>query len=76
MKRYIRTALRYGAALVLAITILAPMLWLFLMSVSSSADLARVPLEWIPRQWDFSRYGRLLSLEPGTTGRTVFACPG
>ncbi|WJY14798.1 carbohydrate ABC transporter permease [Pectobacteriaceae bacterium CE90] len=69
MKRNIWTILRYGAALVLAVTILAPMLWLFLMSVSSSTDLARVPLEWVPRQWDFSRYGRLLSLEPGQPGK-------
>ena len=68
MKRNIRIMLRYGAALILAISIVAPLLWLFLMSVSSSADLARVPLEWLPRHWDFSRYGRLLSLAPGQPG--------
>ncbi|VFT72361.1 sugar ABC transporter permease [Klebsiella aerogenes] len=44
------------------------MLWLFLMSVSTTADLTRVPLEWLPRQWDFSRYGHLLSLAPGEPG--------
>lgn len=68
MKRHLRIILRYIAALVLAITILAPLLWLFLMSVSSSEDLARIPLEWLPRQWDFSRYARLLSLAPGQPG--------
>lgn len=68
MKRKIRHALRYLAALVVAISILAPMVWLFLMSVSSTADLTRVPLEWLPRHWDFSRYARLVSLEPGQPG--------
>ncbi|ANS42808.1 carbohydrate ABC transporter permease [Serratia inhibens] len=68
MKRKIRLILRYGAALLLALSILAPMLWLFLMSVSSSADLTRIPLEWLPRRWDFSRYGSLLSLQAGQPG--------
>ncbi|CAI0863243.1 carbohydrate ABC transporter permease [Serratia quinivorans] len=71
MKRKIRLVLRYGAALLLAVSILVPILWLFLMSVSSSADLTRVPLEWLPRHWDFSRYGSLLSLQPGQPG-TLF----
>ena len=68
MKRNLRTVLRYAAALLVALSILGPMLWLFLMSVSSTSDLTRVPLEWLPRQWDFSRYGRLLSLTPGEPG--------
>ncbi|WP_312243145.1 carbohydrate ABC transporter permease [Pantoea sp.] len=68
MKRKIRLILRYLAALLVAISILAPMVWLFLMSVSSTADLTRVPLEWLPRQWDFSRYLRLVSLAPGQPG--------
>lgn len=68
MKRKIRTFLRYAAALLVAFSILAPMLWLFLMSVSSNADLMRIPLEWIPAQWDFSRYVSLLSLSPGQPG--------
>ncbi|MEN3754583.1 carbohydrate ABC transporter permease [Mangrovibacter yixingensis] len=68
MKRKIRTILRYLAALVVALSILGPMAWLFLMSVSSTADLTRIPLEWLPRQWDFSRYASLVSLEPGKPG--------
>ena len=68
MKRKGYIVLRYLAALAVAISILAPMLWLFLMSVSTTADLTRVPLEWLPRQWDFSRYGHLLSLAPGEPG--------
>lgn len=68
MKKQTRIVLRYLAALVLAVTILAPMLWLFLMSVSSGSDLARVPLKWIPDRWDFSRYFSLLTLEAGQPG--------
>lgn len=49
MKRKGYIVLRYLAALAVAISILAPMLWLFLMSVSTTADLTRVPLEWLPR---------------------------
>ena len=63
-----RLFLRYFAALLVAVSIIAPMLWLFLMSVSSSTDLARVPLRWIPMQWDFSRYLHLLTLEAGQPG--------
>lgn len=68
MKRKIRLIPRYLAALLVALSILAPMIWLFLMSVSSTADLTRIPLEWFPRQWDFSRYVRLVSLAPGQPG--------
>lgn len=68
MKTKLRQGLRYGAALLVPLSILAPMGWLFLMSVSSASDLSRVPLEWLPRQWDFSRYQGLISLAPGQPG--------
>lgn len=68
MKRKIRAVLRYAAAMLVALSILAPMVWLFLMSVSSTADLTRLPLEWLPRHWDFSRYARLVSLAPDQPG--------
>jgi multiple sugar transport system permease protein len=71
MKAKLRSTAKYAAALLVAISVLAPMGWLFLMSVSATSDLTRVPLEWLPRQWDFSRYGRLISLEPGQPG-TLF----
>lgn len=68
MKRKSRRILCYAAALLVAASILGPMLWLFLMSVSANSDLTRIPLEWLPRQWDFSRYARLMSLAPGEPG--------
>jgi len=68
MKRKLRRVLLYAAALLLAASSLGPMLGLFLMSVSANSDLTRIPLEWLPRQWDFSRYRALLSLTPGQPG--------
>ena len=52
----------YGVAGVLAILLLAPFLWLLLMSVSSTKDLTTIPLNWIPEQFDFSRYVQLLTV--------------
>jgi multiple sugar transport system permease protein len=68
MKQKVRLIMRYFAALILAISILAPLLWMFLMSVSSAEDLTRIPLEWLPRHWDFSRYASLLTLQTGQPG--------
>ncbi len=45
----------YSAVAVLVVITLAPLLWLFIMSVSSAKDLTTVPLHWLPDQWDFSR---------------------
>ena len=36
----------YGAAALLSLVILAPMIWLFMMSISSAADLSARPLNW------------------------------
>ncbi|CAG9295393.1 carbohydrate ABC transporter permease [Celerinatantimonas diazotrophica] len=58
----------YLAALLVAISILAPLLWLFLMSVSSAKDLTQIPLHWFPKHWDFSRYKVLLTLAPNSPG--------
>ena len=51
----------HAAALLLAAVILAPILWLFVMSISPAADLAAKPLRWWPETMDFSRYAALLS---------------
>lgn len=50
-----------SAGLILLVT-LAPIAWLVLMSVSSSQDLITVPLPWIPKHWDFSKYAQLLDM--------------
>ncbi|EIE50842.1 sugar ABC transporter permease [Salipiger aestuarii] len=53
------------AALGVALTVLAPLGWLFVMSVSSPADLSAKPLHWWPDSIDLSRYRQLLTPETG-----------
>lgn len=60
----------HAAALLLAAVILAPILWLFIMSISPAADLVARPLRWWPSTMDFSRYATLLSTIPNSTGAT------
>ncbi|NRA22816.1 MAG: carbohydrate ABC transporter permease, partial [Oceanospirillaceae bacterium] len=44
--------LLYLTVTVLCFFVLAPVVWLLLMSLSSPTDLTNVPLKWIPSQWD------------------------
>jgi multiple sugar transport system permease protein len=71
--RAIRSWLVHAAALLLAVLILAPVIWMGLMSVSSTNDLTTVPLRWIPADWDFSRYVKLLTIAENTTGAAFTA---
>lgn len=56
------TVALYLAVLLLALVILAPIAWLVIMSIAQPNDLVALPLRWIPRHPDFSRYARLLGL--------------
>ena len=62
------TILVYAAAAVFVASILAPVAWVVIMSISDANDLTTIPLRWIPEQPDFSRYARLFSLEEGSAG--------
>ena len=75
MERRSRLAsiLVYGAAALLSLVILAPMIWLFLMSISSSADLSARPLNWWPEVIDLSRYRLLLSTAANSAGAAFLA---
>lgn len=64
------SAAAHAALLLVALVVLAPLLWLVLMSISSTNDLTTLPLRWIPHRLDLSRYGRLLSLAPNSQGET------
>jgi multiple sugar transport system permease protein len=64
----IPTVLTYAAVVVLVVTTLVPLIWLFIMSISSTPELTAVPLRWIPSHADFSRYGRLLSVAAHSAG--------
>lgn len=67
------TLFLYVAALLLTALLLIPILWLFVMSVSSAADLAAKPLHWWPADIDFSRYRTLLTWAPNTMGQAFLA---
>jgi multiple sugar transport system permease protein len=58
----------YASALLLTAVILAPLVWLFVMSISPAADLAAKPLRWWPQAVDLSRYGVLLSRLENSAG--------
>lgn len=67
------SVLIHAAALLLAAVILAPVVWLFLMSISSAADLSARPLNWWPTTVDLSRYAHLLSLVENSAGAAFLA---
>lgn len=67
------TVFIYASALLLAIVILAPVLWLFVMSISPAADLSAKPLRWWPQEIDFSRYAMLLSTVENSAGAAFVA---
>nr|WP_316657103.1 carbohydrate ABC transporter permease [uncultured Gellertiella sp.] len=58
----------HAMALLLALVILGPVLWLFVMSISSTGDLIAKPLHWWPDVVDFSRYAVLLSQVENSAG--------
>lgn len=63
----------HACALLLAVIILAPVVWLFIMSISPAADLTAKPLVWWPQTVDFSRYGILLSSVENSAGAAFVA---
>ena len=63
----------YVCALLLAAVILAPLVWLFVMSISPAADLSAKPLRWWPQTADFSRYQLLLSTAANSAGAAFTA---
>jgi multiple sugar transport system permease protein len=67
-RRLIPSLLIYAAVVALVITTLAPIFWLFVMSISSTEDLTTLPLRWLPSHADFSNYVRLMSLAPHSIG--------
>lgn len=63
----------HATALLLALVILAPVLWLFVMSISSTADLIAKPLHWWPDVVDLTRYQQLLSQVENSAGAAFVA---
>ena len=63
----LQSVLIYAAAVLLAVVTLAPLAWLFIMSIMEPKELLAIPLQWLPAHPDFSRYARLL----GFTGEVA-----
>ena len=72
-RRAVHSTLIHLAAFLTAVMILAPIVWMGLMSVSSTNDLTSVPLRWIPTEWDFSRYAKLVTISENSTGAAFTA---
>jgi multiple sugar transport system permease protein len=56
----------HAAALLVSLVILAPFAWLIIASLSSQADLLKIPLSWIPSHLSFSRYSQIFTSSSGT----------
>jgi multiple sugar transport system permease protein len=67
----LQTALVYGAVCVLVVSILLPIAWLGIMSISSNSDLTALPLRWLPQHIDFSRYILLLTPTANSPGQEL-----
>jgi multiple sugar transport system permease protein len=63
-----RVALYLAVALFLTVT-LAPVLWMFVISIAPAADLTVKPLRLIPVHVDWSNYARLLTFEENSPGQ-------
>lgn len=63
----LQSVLIYAAAVLLAVVTLAPLVWLFIMSIMEPKELLAIPMQWLPAHPDFSRYARLL----GFTGEVA-----
>ncbi len=72
-KSFLFSFFLHACALLLAVIILAPVLWLFIMSISPAADLTAKPLVWWPQAVDFSRYATLLSSVENSAGAAFVA---
>ena len=59
----------HSAAVFVLLIFLAPFAWLLIASLSSQADLLKVPLSWIPSHLSFSRYSQIFN----SPGGTIFA---
>lgn len=60
------TSLIYIGVALFALSVLAPVAWLIISSVSSTNDLTTTPLRWLPTTPDLSRYQLLSKVEEGS----------
>jgi multiple sugar transport system permease protein len=71
-KKWLENILLAIALFVFVISVLSPIAWLLISSVSSTNDLTNIPLRWLPQEFDFSRYTTLL-FTPNETSASFLA---
>jgi multiple sugar transport system permease protein len=71
-KKVLEKILLSIALFVFVISVLSPVAWLLISSVSSTNDLTNIPLRWLPQEFDFSRYTTLL-FTPNETSASFLA---
>jgi multiple sugar transport system permease protein len=64
------TSLVYLGVVLFALSVLAPVVWLVISSLSSTNDLTTTPLRWLPTTPDISRYKLLFNIEAGSFSQT------
>jgi len=67
-RKPIYSILLYGAVICLVMYLIAPFLWLIIMSFSAANDLTQKPLRWIPSRIDISSYKDLLTMGINSRG--------
>ena len=63
-RRLVRAASIYLAALVVMALFLAPIVWLFISSITPLTQLLTVPLKWIPERPSFEYYNEIITAAP------------
>jgi multiple sugar transport system permease protein len=68
-----QTIVVYAAAIVLAVVVIAPFVWLAIMSISSASDLSSRPLHWWQQEFNLGRYVTLLTVGTNSAGAAFLA---
>ena len=68
-RKQLRSALVYALAIAVMVLFLAPIVWLFISSITPETQLLTVPLKWIPERPSFDFYEQIITAAPraGTT---------
>ncbi|MGE4585557.1 MAG: carbohydrate ABC transporter permease [Sphaerochaeta sp.] len=67
-RKPIHSILLYTVVICLVVYLLAPFIWLIIMSFSTSSDLTQKPLHWIPSKIDISSYQELMTMGINSRG--------
>lgn len=71
LRNYIDQAVNYIGAGLIIVIVFAPLLWLFISSISTLQELLNVPVHWIPQEPTFERYKQII-YATGTDSAAVF----